>query len=113
MEDAVGEAHVLQHLGKTYARLGDAPQAEEYLHASATCFEAQNQIPEMLESLVMLAGVAWGMGERGLGAQTLDAVRMRLGPAAGASGGPVSPSPSARTDDERLLAPILTPAAGW
>ncbi len=114
MEDAVGEAHTLQHLGKTYARLGDAPHAEEYLRASATCFEAQNQIPEMLESLVTLADVAWEMGQPALAAQTLDAVRKRLNPAPGApgaSGSQLSLSPTAQTAFERLVAHIRTPAA--
>lgn len=111
MEDAVGEAHTLRHLGKTYARLGDVSQAEEYLRASATCFEARNQIPEMLESLVSLAGVAWEMGQRALATQALDSVRRHLSPALGASGSQVSLSPTAQTEYEQLLAQIVTPVA--
>jgi predicted ATPase/transcriptional regulator with XRE-family HTH domain len=111
IEDAVGEARALQHLGRTYARLGDAEKAQEYLHASATCFEAQNQIPEMLESLVALADVAWEAGQRVLAAQTLDAVRQRLRSTPRASDGHVSLSPATQTEYERLQACMLTQAA--
>ncbi|MFI5278538.1 MAG: tetratricopeptide repeat protein, partial [Ktedonobacterales bacterium] len=110
MEDSAGEAQALQHLGRTYARLGDAQQAEEYLRASADRFEAQNQVSHMLESLVMLAGVAWEHGERPLAEQALSTVRERLNRSPGASGSQVALSPAAQADYARLLAYIPDPS---
>jgi predicted ATPase/DNA-binding XRE family transcriptional regulator len=110
MEDTAGEAQALQHLGRTYARLGDAQQAEEYLRASAARFEAQNQIAHMLESLVMLAGVAWEHGQRPLAEQALSVVREHLNRPPGASGSHVALSPAAQADYARLLADIPDPS---